>query len=239
MRRNFGYAAVLLAASTLAASAADLPSRASAPSPFNPRPAFTWTGFYIGAGLGWAQTNNTYEAGAVTNALTAIRSFPTLKKDGVSGGAMLGYNYQIGQVVLGAELDAQALITGKVRYVPIAGEVLTAHTNWVGSLRGRLGYAFDNVLLYATGGLAFASPKSTLTTTSISYGLGSGVRWGWTLGAGAEYAFNNNWIVGLEYRYAEYEKTSTTFQTAALGGLAGISNNLFTNQVTARLLYKF
>lgn len=239
MLRNLGYAAALLAGSTLAASAADLPSRTVAPSPIYPAPVFTWTGFYLGASAGWAETNNTYTAGAVLNSVTAVRTFPKLTKDGGSGGLFMGYNYQIGQVVLGAELDGQALITGKVRYVPLLGNELTAHTNWVGSLRARLGYAFDHTLIYATGGLAFGSPKSTLTTTSISYGIGSGTRWGWTLGAGVEYAFTNNWIVGVEYRYAEYQKESTTFQGTVLGGLAGLQSELNTNQVTARVMYKF
>ncbi len=240
MSRTLKFAALLVAGSSLAANAADLPSRVAVPSPIYAATAFSWTGFYLGAGLGWAETSNTYSAGAVLNALTAVKTFPTLNKDGGSGALFMGYNYQVGQVVLGAELDAQAIITGKVRYLPIVGEQLTAHTNWVGSLRGRVGYAIDHVLLYATGGLAFGSPKSTLTTTSFTYGIGNGARWGWTLGAGAEYAFNNNWIVGLEYRYAQYQKETTTFQgNTILGGLAGLSNEFNTNQVMARVLYKF
>src|SRR6476620_7876651 len=97
MSRTLKLAAILLAGSSLAANAADLPSRVAAPSLISAAPAFSWTGFYLGAGLGWAQTNNKYTAGAVLNALTAVKTFPTLEKNGGSGALFMGYNYQVGQ----------------------------------------------------------------------------------------------------------------------------------------------
>ncbi len=159
-------------------AAADLPSRALAPVPPIVVPAFTWTGFYVGVQAGWAQTQNKLTAGAATSGAGSTIALPTLTKDGFAGGLLAGYNYQIGSVVVGAEVDGEFLVTGKGRYTAETGDFITAHTNWVGSARGRVGYAFDRVLIYATGGLALAAPKSTVTGTEYSYGAGDSTRVG-------------------------------------------------------------
>lgn len=232
--------ALLFTSSTILASAADLPSRTTAPvAPVLP-PVFSWTGFYVGAEMGWAQTRNELTAGATRLGAAAVAALPTLSKDGFGAGLVAGYNYQFGQFVIGAEVDAQALVTGKERYTALTGDYITAHTNWVGSARARLGYSFDRVLVYGTGGLAFAAPKSTVTGTGYSYGAGDSTVWGWTVGLGAEYALTNNWIAGLEYRYAQYQSDTYTYPVGVGGlGLVGFEQQLSTNQVNARLLYKF
>src|SRR6478609_3278148 len=107
-------AAVTVLASVFSATAADLPSRSSPPPVVMP-PMFTWTGFYIGASAGWAQTTNDLTAGAALPLVGAVVTLPSLQKDGGIAGLLVGYNYQIGQMVLGAELDGSAMITGKVR----------------------------------------------------------------------------------------------------------------------------
>jgi outer membrane immunogenic protein len=240
MSTHLPLSVVLLATSILSASAADLPSRSTVPAPPLLLPTFTWTGLYVGAELGWGQTRMELSPGAAIGGATAVTSLPTLEKNGLAGGLLAGYNYQIGQLVVGAELDGEFLVTGKDRYTSVTGDVITAHTDWVGSARARLGYAFDRVLVYAAGGLAFAAPNSTVTGTGYSYGAGDDVRWGWTLGAGVEYAFTNSWIAGVEYRYAEYDSHTYTYPVGTGGlGIVGFKEQLSTNQVTARLLYKF
>ncbi len=227
------------AACSIAAQAADLPSRRIEPSVPLP-PAFTWTGFYVGAQAGWAQTRTELTPGAVIAGRIAVASLPSLEKNGITAGLLVGYNYQIGQIVLGGEIDGAALITGKQRYTALTGDFITAHTNWVGSARLRVGYAFDRFMIYATGGLALADAKSTVTGTGYSYGAGDGTRVGWTLGAGAEYAFTNNWIAGLEYRYSQFEENTYTYPVGVGGlGIVGFKQQLSTNQVVGRLLYKF
>ena len=96
---------------------------------------------------------------------------------------------------------------GQIRYTAITGDFLTAHSKWGGSIRGRLGYAADHALLYVTGGAAFVSNETSIPTTGISIG-GDGTRVGWTVGAGLDYAFTNNWFTGLEYRYSQYQSKS-------------------------------
>jgi outer membrane immunogenic protein len=224
---------------SIAAQAADLPSRRIEPAVPLP-PAFTWTGFYVGAQAGWAQTRTELTPGAAIAGGAAVTSLPSLNRDGAAVGLLVGYNYQIGQLVLGGEIDGSALITGKQRYTALTGDVITAHTNWVGSARLRVGYAFDRFMIYATGGLALAAPKSTVTGTGYSYGAGDSTRFGWTLGAGAEYAITNNWIAGLEYRYSQFQDDTYTYPVGVGGlGIVGFKQQLSTNQVIGRLLYKF
>lgn len=232
---------IVLASAITQAEAADLPSKAVAPAaPVVVAPVFTWTGFYVGGELGWGQTRNKYTPGASVAGATTVVALPTLSKDGVLGGLFAGYNYQINQIVIGGELDGSFLIVGKERYTAVTGDQITAHTEWTGSARARLGYAVDHWLLYGTGGLAFASAKSTVTGTGYSYGAGSDTRWGWTLGAGVEYAFTSHWIAGLEYRYTQYESDTYTYPVGVNNlGIVGFKQELSTNQVTARLSYKF
>ncbi|MGO4407567.1 outer membrane protein [Bosea sp. RAF48] len=233
------YAGIAFAACSITAQAADLPSRKIAPVvPL--APAFTWSGFYIGAQAGWAQTRTELTAGAAIAGGAAATSLPSLNRNGAAVGLLLGYNYQIGHLVLGGEIDGAALITGKQRYTALTGDFITAHTNWVGSARLRVGYAFDRFMIYATGGLALAAPKSTVTGTGYSFGAGDSTRVGWTLGAGAEYTITNNWIAGLEYRYSQFEENTFTYPNGVGGlGIVGFKQQLSTNQVVGRLLYKF
>ena len=114
-------------------------------------------------------------------------------KDGVSYAVLGGYNYQMGQVVLGVEGDFGGATAGKMRYTAITGDFLTAHSKWGGSIRGRLGYAADHALIYVTGGAAFVSNETSIPTTGVSIG-GDGTRLGWTVGAGIDYAFASNWF---------------------------------------------
>jgi outer membrane immunogenic protein len=240
MRRS--ARAVLLSATasvfSLSALAADLPARMEPAAAVPYVPAFSWTGFYLGGELGWIQTNPRYSTGALLLGAPFLVTSGS-DRNGLTYGVLGGYNYQIGQLVLGVEGDFAGWTVGTIRYTAVTGDFLTAHSKWGGSIRGRLGYAADRALLYVTGGAAFASNVTSVPTTGISIG-GDGTRVGWTAGAGIDYALTNNWFTGLEYRYAQYQAQTFIYPIPVLAlGLVGFKQTLSTNQVTARIGYKF
>lgn len=189
---------------------------------------------------------------------------------GFIGGGQIGYNWQVQQFVLGVEADAvysdlkgssasasrtfgAPLIIG----APVTQTVTVDYgrTNWMASFRGRLGFAADRVLFYATGGAAVADFGGVTTTVVNGPGIaipagsfaassgGSTTRWGWTVGAGIEWAFNNQWSLAGEYRHSDFgSRTATIVVPDGLGGTLGTgsaSGRLTIDQVTARLNYRF
>ena len=228
--------AFILSATT--ALAADLPSRKVAPvAPIVP--AFTWTGFYLGADLGGSfgfAKDSVWYNGVNYGA----KSF---NSSGVVGGIHAGYNYQMGAVVLGAEADLWYNGTSsRTAWVGTAGGAtgtLKNELGWQGSIRARAGYAIDRALLFVTAGVAIAAPETILSGTTGLGGLtvqSSATRAGFTVGGGAEYAFTNNWIGKIEYRYAHYGTKTIAGAGAAVGA---VKNSAQVNTVTAGVSYKF
>jgi outer membrane immunogenic protein len=196
-------AATLVAMAFLAgpASAADFTMPRKAPLPL---PIYCWTGFYIGADLGYAWGKDT-----TAEYLTASNTFtgfnPSYPINSALGGVYAGYNYQIGSAVLGVESDLEMARMRGGFTDPVVGGAGDTKIDWQGSLRGRLGFAADKVLVYGTGGLAYADISHTYT--NLFSGVAettSGLRTGWTAGAGIEMAVMSNWLVRAEYRYTEY-----------------------------------
>lgn len=208
----------LLAATALAtfgasaASAADLPYRAAPPAPvFSAVPVFTWTGFYVGvnAGYGWQDNNENsvfVPAGTIPGTGAGTIVFGDDNGDGFVGGGQIGYNYQIGSFVVGVEADLQWADLGGsdgAASVPLAYTAVgfrpagaVGGIDWFGTVRARVGVAFDRALIYATGGFAYGGADDD----NDDFGLvnSDDVRTGWTLGAGVEYAFTNNLTLGVE-----------------------------------------
>ena len=166
-------------------STADLPIQVQQVAPV--APPFSWTGFYLGGELGWTETNPKYTTGALLLGTPFVVSSAS-EKNGLTYGLLAGYNYQVGQLVLGVEGDFAGWTAGKIRYTAITGDFLTAHSKWGGSIRGRLGYAADHALFYVTGGAAFVSNETSIPFTGVTIGSDS-MRVGWTVGAGLDYAF--------------------------------------------------
>jgi outer membrane immunogenic protein len=203
-RIGFVPAAATLAAMVVLAapaSAADFAMPRKAPLPL---PIYCWTGFYIGADLGYAWGKDT-----TTEYLTASNTFtgfnPSYPINSALGGVYAGYNYQIGSAVLGVESDLEVTRMRGGFTDPVVGGAGDTKIDWQGSLRGRLGFAADKVLIYGTGGLAYADVSHTYT--NLFSGVAettSGLRTGWTAGAGVEVAVMSNWLVRAEYRYTEY-----------------------------------
>jgi outer membrane immunogenic protein len=206
------------------ASAADLP-RKSVPQPFvQPLPIFTWTGFYVGISGGYAFDNGKSQLNGspalLATGLAPAGSAKTLG-DGFLIGGTLGYNYQIGSVVVGIEGDLSYIDLGKsvIGGTAPLSVTLKQEMNYFGTVRGRLGYAFDRFLVYATGGLAFADAKSTTTIAipgSSWSGSKSDTKFGYTIGAGVEYAITNNWSAKVEYLY--YDLGKQNYSSPLVGG---------------------
>lgn len=171
---------------------------------------FTWTGFYLGAVLGYHWTD--------TEAGTWRLPDPNFALDNWLGGGFFGYNYQFeNNLVLGVEgeFDYSGGSGDRSLQVVISGVPETAtgafDLGWGGSLRGRLGYAFDRTMIYATGGGEIASGKVKGTTALYSLDTGEKAMLGWTVGAGIEQAFTDNLFGRLEYRYSYYPSYDHAF----------------------------
>jgi outer membrane immunogenic protein len=186
-------------------------------------------GFLRWGALGWIGTNPKHTTGAVVLGAPFVVSSAS-SKNGLSYGLLSGYNYQVGQLVLGVEGDFRGWTVGKIRYTAVTGDFLTAHSKWGGSIRGRPGYATDRALLYVTGGAAFVSDETSIPFTGISIG-GDGTRWGWTVGGGLDPAITNNWFTGIEYRYSQYEAKTFVY---VRGIVQGDEDDSYVIDVTGR-----
>jgi outer membrane immunogenic protein len=168
----------LIALGIAPAAAADLAARPYTKAPAAAIAINNWTGFYLGAMGGYAQENSS--------------GIGTLS-GGFAGGTA-GYNWQMGNIVLGLEADAAWADVGAT----FGG--LNARIRDMGTVRGRVGYAFDQVLIYGTGGYAWADNRLSIANVSDSKFLS-----GWTVGAGVEVMFAPKWSVKAEYLYRSFE----------------------------------
>jgi outer membrane immunogenic protein len=146
-----------------------------------------------------------------------------LTSSGFFGGGQIGYNYQFDNSwVIGVEADfewsgIEGELSGNANLFengdPLGGVSFSAGSEieWFGTIRARLGYAWDRVFLYGTGGAAYGKVKSHGTIT-IFDGMGdsdslsaskSDTQWGWTIGAGLEYAITDHWTFKTEYLYVD------------------------------------
>jgi outer membrane immunogenic protein len=247
-----------LACAGAAAAAATLALPASAAEPLAPPvPAFTWTGLYMGAQVGYAWDKDPVAwFGTSSDDDPAAGTF-TQTPTGVIGGAHIGYNYQINQMVMGVEGSVDGTSLSHTAVVPVndfmgdtpGSIVATSQANVQGSIRARLGLTWDRALIYATGGVAF-SGFNTTTVDSTGFFTGvpgtsatfSNTRAGWTAGAGIDYAITDNWSVRAEYRYSDFGHT-TDFPFAGEmpfpDSFAFLQHHLTENQVQVGFNYRF
>jgi len=225
--RRIVFSAVALASLSLPVLAADLPS------PLAPTPVYNWTGFYLGAQLGG-------EFG------TAYYNVPwngfsrSISNSGVFGGGFAGYNYQIGSLVLGLQGEFNGSgVTGS-KFDPAFGETINARQAWLASIDGRLGYSFNQFLVYAIGGVAFSELKHNyINRFGADFGF-SNTRTGFDVGGGVEYAFTPNWTARLEYRYYNFGETSYAAVHRPFSGTLYAHNFKQTeNSVRLGVAYKF
>ena len=200
--------AMTLAAMTAvsgAAVAADLPR---GPSPYySPTPAagYNWRGLYAGLNTG-------YEWGSITG--------NGAEPSGLMGGVQAGYNWQSGAFVFGPEADIQASAADDT-FAPYKFS-----NPWFGTLRGRVGFALNNILFYGTAGLAYGGITGEIAGLDESK-----THVGWTGGLGAEVGFTPNWSAKVEYLYMDLSDRSYS--------ITGVNNGLEANMLRFGINYHF
>ncbi len=211
------FAAVSVIAMAGTAAAADLPRRMPAPEYI--APAFSWTGFYIGAHTGVAMGKTSTSNNAPYNGFDAGGTPLSYNLNPVSifGGGQVGYNWQYGAWVFGVEGDFGYLgLNDSISAAP--GSYVDVNYGWYGTMTGRLGVAvYDRLLTYVKGGATVASITNSAGALNgvgalvpADYSESKKTRWGWTVGTGFEYALNQNWSVKSEYLYMDFGKFNTT-----------------------------
>jgi outer membrane immunogenic protein len=204
LKRTFvtAAAAATLFWSCLAAQAGDLSIQRPTSAPaYAPVPLFDWSGLYFGlnGGGGWGSSSHTD-----SNFGIATGNF------GISGGLIggtLGFNYQTGPWVWGLEGDLDwARLHGSSG--PMGGVNYDSYLQWLGTARGRVGFAFDRFLPYVTGGLAVGDVKGAITKAPVTVLSGTNTQAGWTLGAGVEYAITPALSAKAEYLYVDLGSSS-------------------------------
>jgi outer membrane immunogenic protein len=220
MKRSLAAAFGFLALAALPASAADLPRGAV---PYK-APAYVaqynWTGFYIGINGGGGWGDSEWNVFGVSHSPSG----------GMIGGT-IGYNWQGpgSPWVFGLEGD---LDWTNIRDTSACGGLICeTRNNWFGTVRGRVGYAFDRFLPYVTGGLAVGDIEANRTGLAGS----SDTNLGWTVGVGLEGVIAGNWTAKVEYLYADLG--DTTCNTVACG--VGTNVDLQVNVLRAGLNYRF
>lgn len=227
-----------------AAAAADLPHAPALP-PAPALPAFyNWTGFYVGAQAGYSwgadTTKDLRTAGPIPRGATF-----DYHPSSALGGVHAGFNIQFGSVVLGIEGDVEYLNArggfhdpSGVRSPSDPGRHLRVQQDWQGSVRGRIGYAFDRMMIYGTGGVAFTNFDYASYNPVAGLGeTGTFSRTGWTVGGGANFAFTDQIVVGLDYRYTDYGK----FDYVASSAFPGLTaeQKPSSHALRASVAYKF
>jgi len=199
-----GTAALVFTAT--AASAADV-YRAPATAPYVPYVAstYSWMGPYIGANFGyqWSDLSNS-----------------DAKPSGIQGGFQTGYNWQYNQLVLGGETDFQ---------LSAARDTFANYqfsNPWFGTVRGRAGFALNNILFYGTLGLAYG--QGEVDTTGIAE---NNMHFGWTAGGGLEVGLAHNVSLKAEYLYIDLGSQPYT--------LTRTSNELTSNILRFGVNYRF
>lgn len=212
-----GVSALAVVTMMSGANAADLPRRAAMPvkAPAYVAP-YSWTGAYVGINGGGAWGRSSWSG----------TDFDT---SGGMVGATLGYNWQTGPVVFGLEGDIDwSGIKGSGTCGTVSCET---KNDWLGTARGRIGYAFGRVMPYVTGGLAVGNVKASTPLAS-----NDDTQAGWTIGGGIEANIVGPWSAKVEYLYADLGSTTCS---GCLAGGASTDVDFTTNIVRAGVNYRF
>ncbi len=207
-----------------------------------------WNGFYLGGYVGntWSDTStdtsNTLTGAPVASGSTGVSN--------PNGGLQAGYDFTMSSRFVVGVLAAVSLVdssntTTTTTITPVGTNVHTSkgETDWSGSIRARLGYAFDNALVFGTAGWAWSTGSVTRTQVTGTTGLAipgtielvGTSHSGWTLGGGLEYAVAPQWTVFGEYRHTEFGTEDINFPVAQRLTKATTTSNALTFGVN----YKF
>jgi len=248
-------ALTVLVSGTVGASAADMAVKARPPAPVVAA-VYSWTGFYVGGNIGYGWGQNTDPFVSLVDPAPVVgfagyfaaggNVFPNLRPAGVIGGGQIGYNWQMKQFVLGAVADFQAanIRASSTVFVDPPGapvpsfQTLSQRLDFLGTVRGKAGVAFNNVMLYGTGGYAYGRVRSSMTADFtpavpiIFSGTSTEWRSGWAAGVGGEYGIGP-WSVGLEYLHYDLGRSSVTAVGVPPTSTAFAASSLAASQRTA------
>jgi outer membrane immunogenic protein len=229
------------------AIAADIPRRAPVVTTVA-APVYNWSGFYVGAhgGYGWGNVDAT-----TTSATLFFPSgFPLASSsvNGGLGGLQGGFNVQYGAWVFGVEGNySWADLTGSETTASplVAGAASTVNHSykWVADVSGRVGYAWNNWMLYAKGGWAWTHSDGNFNIVgaggvTLATGSAGEDRSGYLVGGGFEYGFTPNWSAKVEYNYMDFGTKSIT-HTSPIGVVTTRDQKLTLNVIKAGLNYRF
>lgn len=255
----FGTVAAAALLGMSAAGAADLGARPYTKAPAYVAPIYNWTGFYVGvnAGYGFSDRNDITTEGQVpANAATVAAGLRnplvSISRDGFVGGGQFGYNWQVSpNWVFGLETDIQ-YVDGRRTLATFGTSGLSntfrAGLDYLGTVRGRLGYTWGATMLYATGGLAYGGVNNGASFNNAAgalafFGEDRSTRTGYTVGGGIEHMFAPSWTVKAEYLYYDLGSSTVGVNLVAPGlGVGTGYNTTFRNDghlVRAGLNYKF
>jgi outer membrane immunogenic protein len=234
MKKLLLITASLVAISAAApASAADLAARPYTKAPPMMAAIYDWSGFYIGINGGGATSRNSWD-------LVGGGTEGHHDSTGGTVGGQIGYRWQTGPVVFGVEAQGNwADFKGDNVSLQFAPDRNRTKIDAFGLFTGQIGYAWNNVLLYAKGGAAVTDTKYEIIS---GVGLGTlasktDTRWGAVVGAGLEYGFAPNWSLGFEYDHLFMDRQNVTFVGPLVGQTDSIKQDV--DLFTARLNYKF
>ena len=174
---------------------------------------YSWTGFYVGGhvGHGWSNLSGADPTGGGASNEQA---------SGLLGGIQAGFNYQIGRVVLGVEGDYSFSAVNKTVDDPFGfgGGRISIKNDYFATLALRIGFSFNQFMVYGKGGAAWTRDKWDVTDGIGGTATGTFNRTGWLVGLGVEYSLRNKWSLKGEYNYLNFPTITETLTTT--GGLA-------------------
>lgn len=251
MKRMLFAGALSLFAATPAARAADLPSAPppQAPARYVPAvaPVYNWSGIYIGINGGYAFGSTDWSSPGA-----GILGTGTFNTNGGLVGGTAGFNFQSGQIVYGIEGDwdwadisgSSSNTTSTIDPALICGTAgalacrYQTSSNWLSTIRGRVGYAFDRVMIYATGGGAAGDVKATFSNPNTGFtGSTNSTEWGWTAGGGIEAALTENITAKVEYLFVDLQNGNCS--PTICGGGTAVPVSFDASIVRAGLNFKF
>jgi outer membrane immunogenic protein len=223
------------------AFAGDFPAPTYSGAPIYVAPIYDWSGAYLGANGGWGSSHNCWDF--TTSAGDFVASEGCHNANGGTAGGQIGIRWQSNAMVFGIEAQGNwADLNGSNVSLFFPDAANKSGINAFGLFTGQIGYAWDNVLLYAKGGAA-------MTNTSYSVSSVAGVlagttpdqtRWGAAVGAGLEYGFSPNWTVGIEYDHLFMGSRTVSFTDVTNGSLFGTdSTRQDVDLVTVRVNYRW
>lgn len=184
---------------------------------------YIWTGAYLGAqaGYGWGDADYHYDP---------VSSRIGLDFDGFVGGITAGYNRQYGEVVIGGEIDisyadfedfVHPTGHGFANDAPCLRQGCSLEISWFGTARAKLGYAMDTIMPFVTGGFSFAAVEGRFDPGACLCKIDDAA-FGWAIGGGLEWAFEERWSVKAEYLYVDLGEPD-------IDGTADISDDVSTS----------